>query len=481
MDYATLPTREGQTGPCAPSYFVEVPQYRTWDTWCTGLHARFEPFVASITALQKLRTWRQIRSVQDYTSGFLALCEQVGYMHESERIDCYIGGLKHDIAQEIQLRGVTDFREILAMAEKLNFFRRPRPGSFGSNNNWGHQSRGMNEGTTIRADTANSAAALFKGRCFACNRPRHRQSECPENAKGKGEDEQQKQTKQQGNTLADGPSTDRSRRSPDPTDPHRVIVPVHAIDHTWPNKEGTMVDSPILLSGKIGTDLVKIFVDGGASHSLINTATARKLRLPLDKCLPEIDARLVDGTPLAIRERVDQVRIRCGAGADVYAVDIREAEAADSNGSDSNGGASSSLDSNGSSTTSLEDSSLASLSSSSSSASASSAPPPPAASPESSSTNSVALYVGIAAGVVVVILLVVALVLLYIYLRQRRTGNKDFAPIKDASADGREGDYGTAHVAAAAGYAVGNPGKKGGGGKGVFGRLWQGAGKVADL
>ncbi|CAI5471982.1 unnamed protein product [Closterium sp. Yama58-4] len=284
-DYATLPTREGQTGPWAPSYFVEVPQYRTWDAWCAGLRARFEPIAASIAARQKLRTWRQLGSVQDYTSGFLALCEQVGYMHESERVDRYIGGLKHDIAQEIQLRGVTDFQEILAMAEKLDFFSRPRPGSYSSSSNWGHRSRGTNEGATIRAVAANAAAAPFKGRCFACNRPGHRKSECPENAKGKGEAEQQKQTKQQGNA---------------------------GIDHTRPNKEGTTVDSPILLSGKIGTDLVKIFVDGGASHSLINTATARKLKLPLDKCLPETDARLIDGTPLAIRERVDRVRIRCG-------------------------------------------------------------------------------------------------------------------------------------------------------------------------
>ncbi|CAI7838902.1 unnamed protein product [Closterium sp. NIES-53] len=224
MDYATLPTREGQTGPWAPSYFIE-----------------------------KLRTWRQLGSVQDYTSGFLALCEQVGYMHESERIDRYIGGLKHDIVQEIQLRGITDFQEILAMAEKLDFFCRPRPGSYGSNSNWGHRSRGANEGATIRAVAANATATPFKGRCFACNRPGHRTSECPENAKGKGEAEQQKQTKQQGNAG-----------------------------------------------------------NGGASHSLINTATARKLRLPLDRCLPEIDSRLVDGTPLAIRERVDRVRIRCG-------------------------------------------------------------------------------------------------------------------------------------------------------------------------
>ncbi|CAI7923992.1 unnamed protein product [Closterium sp. NIES-54] len=60
MDYATLPTREGQNGPWAPSYFVEVPQYCTWDAWCVGLRARFEPIAASIAARQKLRTWHQL-------------------------------------------------------------------------------------------------------------------------------------------------------------------------------------------------------------------------------------------------------------------------------------------------------------------------------------------------------------------------------------------------------------------------------------
>ncbi|CAI7860521.1 unnamed protein product [Closterium sp. NIES-53] len=83
MDYATRPTREGQTGPWAPSYFMEVPQCRTWDALCAGQRARFELIAASIAARQKLRTWRQLGFVQDYTSGFLALCEQVGYMHES--------------------------------------------------------------------------------------------------------------------------------------------------------------------------------------------------------------------------------------------------------------------------------------------------------------------------------------------------------------------------------------------------------------
>ncbi|CAI7835255.1 unnamed protein product [Closterium sp. NIES-53] len=121
-DYQTLPAREGQTGPWAPSYFVEVPQYHTWDACCAGLRARFEPIAASIAARQRLRTWRQFGSVQDYTSGFLALCEQVGYMHEGERIDRYIGGLKHEIAKEIQMHNITEFNKILAMAENLIFF-----------------------------------------------------------------------------------------------------------------------------------------------------------------------------------------------------------------------------------------------------------------------------------------------------------------------------------------------------------------------
>ncbi|CAI5995036.1 unnamed protein product [Closterium sp. NIES-64] len=157
--------------------------------------------------------------------------------------------------------------------------------------------------------------------------------------------------------------------------------------------------------------------------------------------------------------------------------DSSDSSSGSSNSSDSSSGSSNSSDSSSgssssdNSTASLDDSSLASTSSSS----------PPPAPAESPSTNSIALYVGIAAGVVVAFLLGVALVLLYIYLRRRRAETKDFAPIKDvaAGADGRGEDYGTSGAVAAAGYAAGKAGKRGGGG--VFGRLWPGTGKVADL
>ncbi|CAI7885977.1 unnamed protein product [Closterium sp. NIES-53] len=221
------------------AFVLQTAQYSTWDAWCAGLRACFEPIAGSISARQKLRTWRQLGSVQDYTSGFLALCEHVGYMHEAERVDRYIGGLKPDISHEIMLRGLSNFNEILALAEKIDILRQPRPGSC-----HGHRPRGPIEHATIHAVAANAVAAPFKGRCFACNRPGHRKIECPKELRRQGA-EQGRESQRQGN-------------------------------------------------------------------SSINTATARKLQLILNRCFPEIDARLVNGTPLAIWEKVERVKVRCG-------------------------------------------------------------------------------------------------------------------------------------------------------------------------
>ncbi|CAI7748710.1 unnamed protein product [Closterium sp. NIES-54] len=132
--YEPQSQEEGPTGPAVTwSSFCETAQYSTWDAWCAGLRACFEPIAASISARQKLRTWRQLGTVQDYTSDFLALCEQVGYMHKAERVDRYVGGLKPDISHEIMLRGLSNFNEILALAKKIDILRRPRPGFYSDN------------------------------------------------------------------------------------------------------------------------------------------------------------------------------------------------------------------------------------------------------------------------------------------------------------------------------------------------------------
>ncbi|CAI7893556.1 unnamed protein product [Closterium sp. NIES-53] len=173
---------DGPTGPAVTwSSFCETALYSTWDAWCARLLAHFEPIAALISARQKLRTWRQLGLVQDYTSSFLALCEQVGYMHEVERVDRYVGGLKPDISHEIMLRVLSNFNEILALAEKIDILRRPRPGSY-----YGQRPRGPIEHATVHVVATNAAAAPFKGRCFACNRSGHRKSECPEELRRRG-------------------------------------------------------------------------------------------------------------------------------------------------------------------------------------------------------------------------------------------------------------------------------------------------------
>ncbi|CAI7788414.1 unnamed protein product, partial [Closterium sp. NIES-54] len=174
---------DGPTGPAVTwSSFSETAQYSTWDAWCAGLRARFEPIAASISARQKLRTWRQLGSVQDYTSGFLALCEQVGYMHEAERVDRYVGGIKPDIL---------NFNEILALAEKIDILRRSRPGGV----------------------------------------------EAPQNRAGVRVSEAGKRQQ----SVEDGPTTDETACSPNFTEPHRITVPIHAIDRARTNTEGFQV------------------------------------------------------------------------------------------------------------------------------------------------------------------------------------------------------------------------------------------------
>ncbi|CAI7840975.1 unnamed protein product, partial [Closterium sp. NIES-53] len=146
------PSREEEpTGPAVTwSSFCETAQYSSWDAWCAGLRACFEPIAASISVRQKLH---QLGSVQDYTSGFLALCEQVDYMHEAERVDRYVRGLKPDISHEIMLRRLSNFNEILAFAEKIDILRQPRPRSY-----YEHCPQGPIEHATVHAAAASCCA-----------------------------------------------------------------------------------------------------------------------------------------------------------------------------------------------------------------------------------------------------------------------------------------------------------------------------------
>ncbi|CAI7897042.1 unnamed protein product [Closterium sp. NIES-53] len=157
------PTQEGEpTGPAVTwSSFCETAQYSTWDA-----------------------------------CGFLALCKQVGYMHEADRVDRYVGGLKPNISHKIMLRGLSNFNEILTLAKKINILRRPGLGFY-----YGQHPREPAKHATVHAVAANVAAAPFKGRCFACNRPAHRKTECPEELRRRGA-EQGRESQRQGSASS---------------------------------------------------------------------------------------------------------------------------------------------------------------------------------------------------------------------------------------------------------------------------------------
>ncbi|CAI7769709.1 unnamed protein product [Closterium sp. NIES-53] len=63
VDYATLSTREGQTGPWVPSYFMEVPQYRTWDMWCADEGASHSLINTAMARKQRLPLDRCLREI----------------------------------------------------------------------------------------------------------------------------------------------------------------------------------------------------------------------------------------------------------------------------------------------------------------------------------------------------------------------------------------------------------------------------------
>ncbi|CAI7745450.1 unnamed protein product [Closterium sp. NIES-54] len=70
--------------------------------WGAALQARFEHISASDSARMKLRAWKQLTSVQDYTNTLCNLTDQVDDMSDAERMDRYVAGLKYDIQYEVR-------------------------------------------------------------------------------------------------------------------------------------------------------------------------------------------------------------------------------------------------------------------------------------------------------------------------------------------------------------------------------------------
>jgi hypothetical protein len=100
----------------------EDGEIMTWERFKEELHAHFSPLNQSKLARDKLHSLVQDSSVADYTHQFRILAVKVTDLSQSERYHRYVGGLKHFIRREIELRQDIDetFEAAARFAEKFD-------------------------------------------------------------------------------------------------------------------------------------------------------------------------------------------------------------------------------------------------------------------------------------------------------------------------------------------------------------------------
>ncbi|CAI5482703.1 unnamed protein product [Closterium sp. Yama58-4] len=98
----------------------------TVPTTCVALKSRFDLVNASEAARKRLRHFRQIGNVQEYTRRFLSICNEIDDITEAEMRDRYLEGLKPDIAEIIAIHGLSTFESVVAAAERVDAVRSRR-------------------------------------------------------------------------------------------------------------------------------------------------------------------------------------------------------------------------------------------------------------------------------------------------------------------------------------------------------------------
>ncbi|CAI5467291.1 unnamed protein product [Closterium sp. Yama58-4] len=98
----------------------------TWEGFEAALKSRFDLVNASEAARKRLRHFRQIGNVQEYTRRFLSICNEIDDITEAEMRDRYLEGLKPDIAEVIAIHGLSTFESVVAAAERVDAVRSRR-------------------------------------------------------------------------------------------------------------------------------------------------------------------------------------------------------------------------------------------------------------------------------------------------------------------------------------------------------------------
>jgi hypothetical protein len=92
----------------------------TWDQFCIGLKGMFKPVNAKKIARDKLAALKQTHSVAKYNYDITQLFLEIGDIHESEKLDRYVRGLKDKVRMEVELTEPTTLAVAMSKAQRVD-------------------------------------------------------------------------------------------------------------------------------------------------------------------------------------------------------------------------------------------------------------------------------------------------------------------------------------------------------------------------
>src|ERR1700760_4337975 len=92
----------------------------SWNDFQQGLISMFKPVNAKKIARDKLASLKQTNSVAKYNFDFTQLCLEINDIHESEKLDKYVRGLKEKIRVEVELAEPTTLAQAMSKAHRID-------------------------------------------------------------------------------------------------------------------------------------------------------------------------------------------------------------------------------------------------------------------------------------------------------------------------------------------------------------------------
>ena len=163
----------------------------TWNELKEALIRRFSPLDKTLSARDKLATWRQMKDVGTFNTDFLRIVLDIPDITEAEKMDRYVRGLKPYIWEVLCTKEYQTLENIMTDALKVEAAkkgRRPDPktpnqGSPKPQTYMGPTPMDLSSTNLVRLTPQERDNCLKKGLCLRCREPGHIARICP---KGKG-------------------------------------------------------------------------------------------------------------------------------------------------------------------------------------------------------------------------------------------------------------------------------------------------------